>query len=379
MTQGSKIKEIFEQISEKENHEFKINEQYVNKTPFEIETMNGYVPVVSMMIKTDTAVTIVTESGVEILASLNHKISTPEKGVVFVSDLKVGDKLSNKNGSKTITDILIGDEVTVYDLAIDSDDHLYLDSNGFIHHNTFHITEGPRSLPAMLGAEGNKWTYHSGTKASPLSFYKTLFQERDKIIVFDEADAVLKHSEIVMMLKPILDTSGKNLAEYITGTQNMVGKSDSEIEEYAQWVDEEIADGKIVAKKNGDLTVALPSKFKFTGGMIFISNMKSSEIEQAIMSRSIFVDVYLAAQDVIKRIETIGAAMVKGGKATEEDIDEVLEALGKDPNAPIHDITYMTPEYARKSKQVTVRAMQLALMMKKSGLKRWKHLAALYA
>lgn len=88
---------------------------------------------------------------------------------------------------------------------------------------TYHITEGPRSLKKLLGKEGDKWTYHSGTKAAPFSFYKTLFQERDKVIVFDEADSLLKNQDIVMMLKPILDTSGDNMAEYMSGTANIYG------------------------------------------------------------------------------------------------------------------------------------------------------------
>ena len=63
----------------------------------------------------------------------------------------------------------------------------------------------------------------------------------------------------------------------------------------------------------------------------------------------------------------------------EDDIDDVLEALGASGGGKDHEITYMTPEYARKSKSVTVRAMQLALILKQTGLIRWKELSALYA
>jgi hypothetical protein len=244
---------------------------------------------------------------------------------------------------------------------------------------TFHITEGPRSLPKLLGPEGDKWTYHSGTKAAPYSFYKTLFQERDKVIVFDEADSVLKHKDIIMMLKPILDTSGDNKAEYMSGTENMVGKSKEQIMEYSSFVDNEIASGKTIGVGKKD--VKIPSKFYFEGAMIFISNMKASEIEGAIMSRSIFVDVYLAERDVLKRIETIARAQAKDDPDTsEDDIDEIMEALGGGSvGGSDHEIIYMTPEYARKSKQMTVRAYSLANTMRKAGIARWAHLSALYA
>ncbi len=246
---------------------------------------------------------------------------------------------------------------------------------------TYHIAdETGGMLPKILGPVGNKWTYHSGTKAAPFSFYKTTFSERDKIIVWDEADSLLKNKDIIMMLKPGLDTSGDNTFEYMSGTKNMVGLSKQEIIDYGNFVDEEIDNGaEITMGKEKSGQVKLPSKFYFTGGMIFISNMKSSEIEQAIMSRSIFVDVHLAAQDVEKRIRTIMRAKAAGSPdVTEEDVDEIMEALGS--AAPqTGKVQYMTPEYARKSKQLTVRAASLALKMKKAGLKNWKRLAALYA
>lgn len=242
---------------------------------------------------------------------------------------------------------------------------------------TFHITEGPRSLKALLGPEGEKWTYHSGTKAAPFAFYKTLFQERDKIIVFDEADSLLKNPDIVMMLKPILDTSGDNMAEYMAGTQNMVGQSLGEIEDYANYVDSEIADGKEIG--TGKNNVKLPSKFQFTGGMVFISNMRADKIDQAIMSRSIFIDVYLAEQDVLKRIQSIGYAKAKSKGMTNEDVDRIMDALGAASKAPEHEINYMTPEYARKMNGVTVRAFELAATMMKAGLERWDYLASMYA
>jgi hypothetical protein len=197
----TKLKDIFDHISEKEQHVFEVNQQYLNKTKFQIETMNGYVDVVSMMIKEDVSVNIETDTDI-IKVSKDHRISTPD-GVKYVRDLSVGDMISHKSGEKEIIGIEYGEIVNVYDLTIESEDHLFLDANGYIHHNTWHITEGPRSLKALLGPAGGEWEYHSGTKAAPYSFYKTLFQERDKIIVFDEADSILKNQDIVMMLKPV--------------------------------------------------------------------------------------------------------------------------------------------------------------------------------
>lgn len=187
-----------------------------------------------------------------------------------------------------------------------------------------------------------------------------------------------------MMLKPILDTSGDNMAEYLMTTQSMTGKSRQEIIDYSAEVDEELLDGKIAGQK-GKAGVLLPSKFYFSGSMIFISNMSANEIEGAIMSRSIFVDVHLAEQDVLKRIQTILRLSVKESdtpeeNVTEEDIDKVMAALGgTQEKATNVEINYMTPEYARGMKKMTVRAGKLGLILLKSGLPNWDRLAALYA
>lgn len=240
---------------------------------------------------------------------------------------------------------------------------------------TYHVTEGPRSLKALLGPAGGKWEYHSGTKAAPFAFYRTLFQERDKIIVFDEADSLLKNPDIVMMLKPILDTSGDNMAAYMAGTENMVGKSEREIRSYCEEVDAEIAAGTPIGMGKND--VKLPSKFYFEGGMIFISNMRANQIEGAIMSRSIFVDVYLAQQDVMKRIKSIAMAKYKSFGA--DYIENLMQGMGVASKETPKPVTYMTPEYARKTKPFTIRSMDLAHILKQSGLKRWAELAQLYA
>ena len=240
---------------------------------------------------------------------------------------------------------------------------------------TYHITEGPRSLKTLLGPQGGEWEYHSGTKAAPYSFYSTLFRERDKIIVFDEADSLLKNPDIIMMLKPILDTSGSNMAAYMSGTENMVGKSDQEIRAYAADVDARLDAGERLGAGKND--VHLPSKFHFEGGMIFISNMRADQIEGAILSRSIFIDVYLAQQDVMKRIKSIALAKYSAFGAAY--VEQLMEGMGVASKEPEVEVQYMTPEFARKTKPFTVRSMDLAHILKQSGLSRWAELAQLYA
>ena len=161
---------------------------------------------------------------------------------------------------------------------------------------TYHVTEGKRSLLKTLGQAGGDWELITAPTASIYSFYKDCFMMREKIIVWDECDELFLDKEIMTTLKGMLDTSGDNFASYGRGTEPMVGKSLGEINAHCDDLDMEIADGKIFGSGKEDLR--LPSKYQFKGSMIFISNMKIEKFRKidsggALMSRSLFIDIYL--------------------------------------------------------------------------------------
>lgn len=238
---------------------------------------------------------------------------------------------------------------------------------------TFHVT---KKLKEILGDQPGPWYYHSGMKASPVSFYMKTFEERKAIIVWDEADSLLTNDDIIMMLKPALDTSGDNTMEYSRGS-SVLGMTKEQIKAAADEIDQSLASGKVLGLMNKGDFVQVPAKFYFEGSMIFISNMPAKKIEGAIMSRSVFIDVYLAASDVQKRIMSI--MKVKYKNYTDEQLAEFADAMGGFSSGPKEEIQYMTPEYARKHKPVTVRSMELAITMREAGLSNWARLASLYA
>ena len=221
---------------------------------------------------------------------------------------------------------------------------------------TYHVN---KKLNEVLGPEGKLWYASSGKATSASAFYDELFVARDKILLCDEADAVLKNPEIVVMLKPVLDTSGKNTMEYSMGKMPTYGLDDDTLKNYSNYVDDLIHWGlpPYTGKKgpqmlehtekgvrqtpwNRDMFMAkmaqgeldadsitgywTPSKFFFTGGIIFISNMAAKDIDQAIMSRSAFIDLWLTATDVIIRIKDILYAKYPQDTAL---VNEVIEYL----------------------------------------------------
>lgn len=238
---------------------------------------------------------------------------------------------------------------------------------------TYEVTS---TLRKIYGEPGAKYTYHSGAKISPRSFYSAVFRERDMLQVWDEADSILKQDDTVMMLKPALDTSGKPAMEYVTNTLPMTGKNEAEIRDYCLQCDE--ADTLVYTNnpnKLKDGEMAFPSKFYFDGQMIFISNMRATEIEDAIKSRSIFLDVYLSATDVMNRMKTIMKAQYPD--ETDESLNEFFDTMG----ASVPDegpVTYMTPELARRNKPLTIRSLVLGMALKKAGVEAWERIASMY-
>lgn len=363
-------------------------------------------------------------------------------------------------------------------IAVEDDDALYL-IDGFVPvHNTFHITKALKAF----GEKGVKWTYHGAMQVTPNSFFSTVFSERNKVICFDEADAILGNPDIVVMLKPLLDTSGDHRAEWSVQTAPMGLKSDEEIIGYSENLSRGIAGGlidavwsrsisdmeripeffdketykealakviappedeeseysevvsefinissddlmdklvnrfvnawemkekqaeKVAATIAGNFedflnhpdnfkafvkkqnrsddnlpTARYPSIFFFTGKMIFISNMPASKLDQAVMSRSLFVDVQLRATDIRNRIITILNA-----DPSYDDVRDILVAhLNKleastEAANQTESASYSSPALKRNGKQLTVRYMKLAADMIRSGVSNWEELAAKY-
>lgn len=108
--------------------------------------------------------------------------------------------------------------------------------------------------------------------ATPKALYGILFDHNDKVIVFDDCDSVLKDPISINILKGALDS-------YSVRTISWLSKG---------FVEDEY-----------------PSSFEFTGQVIFISNINSANMDQAVKSRSITIDLSMTIQDKIERMQHI--------------------------------------------------------------------------
>ena len=101
--------------------------------------------------------------------------------------------------------------------------------------------------------------------------YRTLFENRNSIIVFDDCDSVLKDPVALNLLKGALDSYGKRIISW-----------------------------------NADIRDEdLPRSFNFEGRVIFISNLSQDKIDQAIRSRSMMIDLTMTLDQKIDRMEHI--------------------------------------------------------------------------
>lgn len=127
-----------------------------------------------------------------------------------------------------------------------------------------------REIQRRMLQKGEDFVYIKGF-STPRGLYKTLFENNGMIIVFDDCDEVL------------LDPVAKNLLK---------GALDSYDEREISWI-----------TKTTDQT--LPDSFVFTGRVIFISNRDQQTIDQALLSRSMCIDLAMSREDKMTRMEHI--------------------------------------------------------------------------
>lgn len=101
--------------------------------------------------------------------------------------------------------------------------------------------------------------------------YRSLFEGNGMTLVFDDCDSIQKDPVALNLLKGALDSYG---------------------ERYINW--------------NADIRDEdLPRSFKFTGSIVFISNMDMDRMDQAVRSRALCVDLSMTEEQKIERMDTI--------------------------------------------------------------------------
>lgn len=121
---------------------------------------------------------------------------------------------------------------------------------------------------------------HFKGKATAAGLYMTLYANSDKIVVLDDCDSVFKDDDAVNILKAALDSYDTRQISYIS-TKPLK-------DEYGE---------------------PIPSRFEFTGKIIFISNIAQSKLDEAIRSRSFVADISMNTEQMFTRMEQLMATI----------------------------------------------------------------------
>jgi hypothetical protein len=164
--------------------------------------------------------------------------------------------------------------------------------------------------------------------STPKGLYRTLYENKDSVIVFDDCDSILKDPVALNLLKSALDSYGKRI---ISWNAEGFGRDDE-----------------------------LPRSFEFKGRVIFISNLAQDKIDQAIRSRSMMVDLSMTEDQKIERMEVIAQS--------EEFMPEFTTEFKKDALDLIRDLK-------QDAKEISLRTLISVTKIRASGNKNWKGMA----
>jgi len=140
--------------------------------------------------------------------------------------------------------------------------------------------------------EGMDYNFVQG-HSSPMGLYKFLHDHRDQTTVFDDCDSVFGEQTSINILKSALDSY----------------------------------DVRKVCWLSTKMPEDVEPEFEFTGQIIFISNINSDRIDEAVQSRTMVIDLQLSRKEICEHlwnlIEEIEPKMKVGEKK------EVLTYLGE--------------------------------------------------
>jgi len=175
----------------------------------------------------------------------------------------------------------------------------------------------------MNGAEGSYKIIKGYSTARGL--YRELFLNKDSVIVFDDTDNILKDAVALNLLKGALDSYDKRVISW-----------------NAEMKDDEV-----------------PTSFQFNGRVIFISNMKKENMDNALMTRAYSVDLHMTTTQKIERMQTL---------VNDETFMPNFELQHK------NDAMQLIEKMGENAKEISLRTLQAVTRIRANG-GNWSKLA----
>jgi len=130
---------------------------------------------------------------------------------------------------------------------------------------------------------------------SPSELYSLLYtHRREGVIMFDDCDSVFKDETSCNILKAVLDTSPTRTVTWLSPYIESMG---------------------------------LPTTFDFSAKIVFISNREVKKIPQAVISRSMTLDLQFTQAEVIERIGQLAPVIFP--EFAESEIQEIMDLIAE--------------------------------------------------
>jgi hypothetical protein len=162
--------------------------------------------------------------------------------------------------------------------------------------------------------------------SSAKGLYRTLYENRNSVLVFDDCDSVLKDLVSLNLLKGALDSYSKRVISW-----------------RADLRDED-----------------LPTTFEFKGRVVFISNMASTQLDQAIITRSMAVDLTMTLAQKVERMRYI---------VNEHNF------MPEHSNVHKHDALALVDDLKDRVKELSLRTLMQVTKIRSAAGDNWKNLA----
>lgn len=156
--------------------------------------------------------------------------------------------------------------------------------------------------------------------------YRELFWNKDSVIVFDDTDSILKDPVALNLLKGALDSYDKRIISW-----NADMKDDD-----------------------------LPRSFQFNGRIVFISNLKRDQMDNALKTRAYVVDLAMTTAQKIERMAVLAADESFMPRFAVKHKQEALALI---------------EEFGDRAKEVSLRTLQAITRIRAAG-GNWRALAA---
>lgn len=162
--------------------------------------------------------------------------------------------------------------------------------------------------------------------STPKGLYRALYENRNGVIVFDDCDSVLRDPVSLNLLKAALDSY----------------------------------DRRVISWRADIRDDDLPTSFEFKGRVIFISNMSANQLDQAILTRSLVVDLTMTNTQKVERMRFLLSQADFMPEYEREFKQDAMDLIAK-----LQD----------EVKELSLRTLIQVTKIRKSSGKNWKNLA----